>query len=146
MALSGIKILDLTRVLAGPYCTQLLSDLGARVIKLELPKLGDETRTWGPPWVKGMSTYFGSVNRNKESVAVDLRREEGRDVLNKLILDADVLVHNYLPDKEVKLGEEQERREGREERSDDRIQPQHRTNTLLLVASLLFSLIGRFRL
>ena len=104
MSLSNIKVLDLTRVLAGPYCTQLLADLGATVTKLE-PPLGDGTRKWGPPFLPGgMSTYFASVNRNKSSIAVDLKNPLSKPILEKLVAGADVLVHNFLPRQAAALG------------------------------------------
>jgi formyl-CoA transferase/CoA:oxalate CoA-transferase len=95
--LSGITVLDLTRVLSGPYCTMILGDLGARVIKVERPKRGDDTRAWGPPFAGGESTYFLSINRNKESVALDFQKPEGRAILERLIGRADVLVENFRP-------------------------------------------------
>ena len=76
--LAGVTILDLSRVLAGPYCTMLAADMGARVIKIEHPERGDDTRAWGPPFLDGESAYFLSVNRNKESVALDFKTTEGR--------------------------------------------------------------------
>ncbi len=96
-ALDGITVLDLTRVLSGPYCTMLLGDMGARVIKIERPGRGDDTRAWGPPFVDGESTYFLSVNRNKESVTLDFQVPEGRAVLDDLIARSDVLVENFRP-------------------------------------------------
>jgi crotonobetainyl-CoA:carnitine CoA-transferase CaiB-like acyl-CoA transferase len=95
--LDGLTVLDLTRVLSGPYCTMLLADMGARVIKIERPGRGDETRTWGPPFVAGESTYFLSINRNKESVTLDFKMPAGRDALDRLIARADVLVENFRP-------------------------------------------------
>ena len=92
-----ITVLDLTRVLSGPYCTMLLADLGARVIKIEQPGKGDDTRAWGPPFVSGESAYFLSVNRNKESVTLDFKHPKGRAVLDQLIAKADVLVENFRP-------------------------------------------------
>lgn len=93
-ALEGITIVDLTQALAGPYCTQLLADFGARVIKIERPGSGDQSRGWGPPFVEGESTYFMGINRNKESLTLDLGRPEAREVLDRLIEVADVLIHN----------------------------------------------------
>ena len=93
-ALAGFKVIDLTRVLGGPYCTQILSDYGAEVIKIEPPQ-GDEVRDWGPPFKDGLSAYFAGVNRNKRSVALDLRQEAGREVLVRLLEDADVLIENF---------------------------------------------------
>lgn len=95
--LSGITVLDLTRVLSGPYCTMVLADLGARVIKVEHPGKGDDTRQWGPPFVGAESAYFLSVNRNKESLTLDFKHPQGRGVLERLIDRADVLVENFKP-------------------------------------------------
>jgi crotonobetainyl-CoA:carnitine CoA-transferase CaiB-like acyl-CoA transferase len=95
--LAGLTILDLTRVLSGPYCTMLLADMGARVIKVEQPGRGDDTRAWGPPFVGVESAYFLSINRNKESVTVDFKTREGRDILERLAGRADVLVENFRP-------------------------------------------------
>ncbi|ADW23015.1 CaiB/BaiF CoA transferase family protein [Thermus scotoductus] len=92
--LSGIQVLDLSRVLAGPLCTMILADLGAEVIKVE-PPWGDETRGWGPPFVKGESAYFLSVNRGKKSLALDLKTLEGQEVVRRLAQRADVLVENF---------------------------------------------------
>jgi crotonobetainyl-CoA:carnitine CoA-transferase CaiB-like acyl-CoA transferase len=96
LPLDGVLVADFTRILAGPLCTQLLADFGARVIKVEEPR-GDETRRWGPPFVNGISAYFLSVNRGKESVAIDLKSDEGRAFAGALIERADVVVDNYLP-------------------------------------------------
>jgi formyl-CoA transferase len=97
--LEGIKILDLSRVLAGPWCTQLLADLGAEVIKIERPGSGDDTRHWGPPWhgegERRVSAYFLSCNRGKKSAAIDLAQPEGTALVRKLGLEADVLVENF---------------------------------------------------
>jgi crotonobetainyl-CoA:carnitine CoA-transferase CaiB-like acyl-CoA transferase len=94
-------VLDLSRVLAGPLCTMILGDLGADVVKIERPGGGDDTRQWGPPWVDGAegreSAYYLSVNRNKRSVAADLKGEAGRALVRRLARDADVLVENFLP-------------------------------------------------
>jgi crotonobetainyl-CoA:carnitine CoA-transferase CaiB-like acyl-CoA transferase len=99
--LSGIRVLDLTRVLAGPLCTMTLGDLGAEVIKIERPGAGDDTRSWGPPWAAGPegreSAYYLCVNRNKRSAAVDLKDGEGRALVRSLARGADVLVENYAP-------------------------------------------------
>ena len=94
--LHGIRVLDLSRVLAGPYCTMVLGDLGADVIKVELPE-GDETRAWGPPFAEGESAYYLCVNRNKRSIVVDFKTAEGRDILSRLIKQSDVLVENFRP-------------------------------------------------
>ena len=93
-ALAGFKVVDLTRVLGGPYCTQILSDHGAEVIKVEPPQ-GDEVRDWGPPFKAGLSAYFAGVNRNKRSVGLDLRGAAGQEVLFRLLEDADVMIDNY---------------------------------------------------
>src|SRR5690606_41814307 len=95
--LAGITILDLTRVLSGPYCTMLAADMGARVIKIEHPRRGDDTRAWGPPFQQGESAYYLSINRNKESVALDYTTPEGRRTLDALIARADVVVENFRP-------------------------------------------------
>jgi formyl-CoA transferase/CoA:oxalate CoA-transferase len=95
--LSGFTIVDLTRVLSGPYCTMILADLGARVIKVEQPGKGDDTRAWGPPFLGEESAYFLSINRNKESVTLDFKPAAGREVLERLIAKADVLVENFRP-------------------------------------------------
>jgi crotonobetainyl-CoA:carnitine CoA-transferase CaiB-like acyl-CoA transferase len=95
--LAGLTVVDLTRVLSGPYCTMLLSDMGARVIKIEQPGRGDDTRAWGPPFVSGESAYFLSINRGKESLTLDLKHPEGRRVLDALLDRADVLVENFRP-------------------------------------------------
>jgi crotonobetainyl-CoA:carnitine CoA-transferase CaiB-like acyl-CoA transferase len=102
--LTGITVLDLTRVLSGPYCTMLLADMGARVIKVEHPVRGDDTRAWGPPFIAGESTYFLSVNRNKESVTLDFKHTAGRRVLDALIARADVVVENFRPGTLARLG------------------------------------------
>ena len=93
-ALEGFRVVDLTRVLGGPYCTQILGDHGAEIIKVEPPQ-GDETRDWGPPFAGDYSSYFAGVNRNKRSIALDLSREEGRAVVMRMLEDADALVENF---------------------------------------------------
>lgn len=95
--LDGITVLDLTRVLSGPYCTMLLGDMGARVIKVEQPGTGDDTRAWGPPFVAGESAYFLGINRNKESLTLNFKHAQGRAILDQLIARADVLVENFRP-------------------------------------------------
>jgi len=102
--LDGITVLDLTRVLSGPYCTMLLADMGARVIKVEQPGKGDDTRAWGPPFLEGESAYFLSINRNKESVTLDFKHPDGRALLEQLIAKADVVVENFRPGTLTKLG------------------------------------------
>jgi crotonobetainyl-CoA:carnitine CoA-transferase CaiB-like acyl-CoA transferase len=94
-ALEGLKVIDLSRVLGGPYCAQMLADHGADVVKIEPPQ-GDETRLWGPPFdAEGISAYFAGINRNKRTMALDLSKPAGRDVLLKLLKDADVLIENF---------------------------------------------------
>jgi formyl-CoA transferase len=102
-ALAGLKIIDLTRVLGGPYCTMILSDHGAEVIKIEPPQ-GDEVREWGPPFQGDAASYFIGVNRNKQSLALDLGKPAGREVLLRLLQDADVLVENFKPGSMEKWG------------------------------------------
>ncbi len=92
--LEGIRVLDLTQSVAGPYCTMILGDLGADVVKVERPDGGDDTRSWGPPYWGEESTTFLALNRNKRSVALDLKRTEGQKILRELLQRADVLVHN----------------------------------------------------
>ncbi|MFB6465557.1 CaiB/BaiF CoA transferase family protein [Cytobacillus sp. Hz8] len=94
-ALEGIKVLDLTRVLAGPHCTMILGDLGADVIKVEAPGGSDETREWGPPFQNGVSAYYLCANRNKRSITVNLKTEKGREIIRSLVKEADVLIHNF---------------------------------------------------
>ena len=116
--LDGILVLDLTRVLSGPYCTMLLGDMGARVIKIEQPGKGDDTRAWGPPFLyasghtppaggpegAGESAYFLSINRNKESVTLDFKSAEGRAILDRLLARCDVVVENFRPGTLARLG------------------------------------------
>jgi formyl-CoA transferase len=102
--LDGIRVLDLTRVLAGPYCAMFLGDLGAEVIKIEQPGVGDDTRGWGPPFTGGESAYFLCVNRNKKSVAIDLKAQEGIGLLRLLAERADVLIENFRPGTMERLG------------------------------------------
>ena len=93
-ALAGIKVIDLTRVLGGPYCTQMLGDHGADIVKIEPPQ-GDETRGWGPPFQDGAASYFIGVNRNKRGIVLDLSKPQGREVMFRLLETADVLVENF---------------------------------------------------
>ncbi|KAB0342807.1 hypothetical protein FD754_019733 [Muntiacus muntjak] len=102
--LEGVKILDLTRVLAGPFTTMNLGDLGAEVIKVERPGAGDDTRTWGPPFVGTESTYFLSVNRNKKSIAVNIKDPKGVKIVKELAAVCDVFVENYVPGKLSSMG------------------------------------------
>ena len=102
--LDDLFVLDLSRILSGPFCTMMLGDMGARVVKVEPPPRGDDTRLWGPPFVNGISTYFLSINRNKRSIGLNLKSPEGQDVLWKLVERADVLVENFRPGVLEKLG------------------------------------------
>ncbi|KAK2750942.1 hypothetical protein FQN57_000016 [Myotisia sp. PD_48] len=106
LPLAGIRVLDMTRVLAGPYCTQILGDLGAEVVKIEHPTRGDDTRAWGPPYAKytdeskdgpGESAYYLAVNRNKKSLALSFAHPSGIEILHKLAKESDVFVENYIP-------------------------------------------------
>ena len=115
-ALEGVRVLDLTRVLAGPYCAQNLADLGAEVIKVERPASathggGDDTRTWGPPYVKGedgndtsVSTYYVAANRGKRSIAIDLASAEGQRLVRDLAVTCDVVIENYKVGQLAKYG------------------------------------------
>ncbi len=96
-ALSDLTILDFTRILAGPYCTQMLADHGASVIKIEQPGQGDGTRQWGPPWLGDQAAYFLSVNRNKRSLTLNLKHAEGQAIARSLAQRADVLIENFMP-------------------------------------------------
>jgi crotonobetainyl-CoA:carnitine CoA-transferase CaiB-like acyl-CoA transferase len=102
--LAGIKVLDLTRILAGPYCTQALADAGADVVKVEEPRKGDDTRGWGPPFVEGESCYFLAVNRGKRSLTLDLKQARGRELLAALVRTSDVLAENFRPGTLDRLG------------------------------------------
>jgi crotonobetainyl-CoA:carnitine CoA-transferase CaiB-like acyl-CoA transferase len=93
--LEGIKVLDLTRVLAGPYCTMILGDLGAEVIKVEGPDMKDETRAWGPPYVGGESAYYLCANRNKQAITLNLKTEKGQEIFRKLAMQSDVVIQNF---------------------------------------------------
>ena len=111
LPLSGVRVFDLTRILAGPTCTQLLGDLGADIIKVEKPFVGDDTRTWGPPYVKDRlgndtteSAYYLSANRNKRSVTIDLSRPAGIELAKKFIEKSDVLIENFKVGGLAKLG------------------------------------------
>lgn len=96
--LDGVRILDLSRVLAGPYCTQFLGEMGAEVVKVEPPERGDDTRSWGPPFLDGgEGLYFMAANRNKRGIAMDLKTERGREIVRSLAGSADVLVENFRP-------------------------------------------------
>jgi len=102
--LDDIFVLDLSRILSGPFCTMMLGDMGATVVKVEPPPRGDDTRLWGPPFINGISTYFLSINRNKRSIGLNLKSPQGQEVLWKLVDRADVLVENFRPGVLDKLG------------------------------------------
>ncbi|XP_035174664.1 succinate--hydroxymethylglutarate CoA-transferase isoform X9 [Oxyura jamaicensis] len=102
--LDGVRILDLTRVLAGPFATMNLGDLGAEVIKVEKPGAGDDTRAWGPPFVGTESVYFLSVNRNKKSIAINMKNSRGAKIIRELAAVSDVFVENYIPGKLAEIG------------------------------------------
>lgn len=102
--LAGLRVLDLSRVLAGPFCTQLLGDMGAEIIKVERPGSGDDTRQWGPPWFHGESAYFLSCNRNKKSLTLNLKSDQGRELIKKLAAQSDILVENFKTGEMAKLG------------------------------------------
>ncbi len=102
--LENIRVLDLSRVLAGPYCTMLMGDMGADVVKVERPGKGDDTRGYGPPFLNGESTYFMSANRNKRSITLDIKNEQGHRILKSLVTRADVLVENFRPGTLDRLG------------------------------------------
>ena len=103
-ALEGLRVLDLTRALAGPYCTLMLGDYGADVIKIEVPGTGDDTRGWGPPYIGDQSAYFLQVNRNKRSMTLNLKDERAREVFMSLAKGADVVVENFTPGVVNRLG------------------------------------------
>ncbi len=102
--LEGIRVIDLSRIVVGPYCTMVLGDMGADVIKIEMPETGDDTRMWGPPFAGGESAYFISLNRNKRSLTLNLKTEKGKNILRRLIADADVLIENFRMGTLDKLG------------------------------------------
>jgi formyl-CoA transferase len=102
--LAGVRVLDLTRILAGPLCTMLLGDMGADVIKVEQPGKGDDTRGWGPPFVGSEAAYFLGVNRNKRSMTLDLKAPQGLDILKQLVVKADILIDNFKPGTLERLG------------------------------------------
>jgi crotonobetainyl-CoA:carnitine CoA-transferase CaiB-like acyl-CoA transferase len=102
--LLSLRVLDLSRVLAGPYCTMLLADLGADVVKVERPGQGDDTRAWGPPYAGDQAAYFLALNRGKRSVALDLARPEGQEVAHRLARSADVVIENFRPGTAERLG------------------------------------------
>jgi formyl-CoA transferase len=102
--LNGLRVLDLTRALAGPFCSMMLGDMGADVIKVEQPGVGDNSRAWGPPFLGGESSYFLSVNRNKQSIAINMRDPRGAEVLRRLVAECDVLLENFVPGTLDRLG------------------------------------------
>ena len=110
--LEGLRVVDLTRVLSGPYCTMQLGDLGAEVIKVERPGEGDDTRSFAPPFQGDQAAYFLSVNRNKKSITLDMKSERGKEVLWRLIDVSDVLVENFRPGAMDRLGSRLRCREG----------------------------------
>src|SRR5947208_4734930 len=102
--LQDLRVVDLSRVLAGPYCTMVLADLGADVVKIERPGAGDETRSWGPPYVGGESAYYLSINRTKRSCALDLKDGRARELAAELCAQADVVIENFRPGTADALG------------------------------------------
>lgn len=104
LPLAGIKVLDFTRILSGPYCTMMLGDMGADIIKIEMRGSGDDTRYWAPPYVGKESVYFLSVNRNKKSITLDLKSKEGKEIVKKLIKKSDIVVENFRAGVMQKLG------------------------------------------
>ena len=104
LPLKGLRVVDLTRDFAGPFCTMILADLGAEVVKVERPGSGDETRSWGPPFVNGQSCYFLSINRGKKSIVLDLKRRDAQRIVQRLIVDSDIFVESFRPGSLKKLG------------------------------------------
>ncbi|MEO6143810.1 MAG: CoA transferase, partial [Dermatophilaceae bacterium] len=104
LPLEGIRVADFTQALSGPYCTMLLADLGADVVKVEMPGRGDDSRHWGPPFVGDTAAYFLAVNRNKRSIELDLRSPGGREAAAALVASSDVLVENWRPGTAARLG------------------------------------------
>ena len=102
--LEGIRVLDLTRALAGPFCTLMLGDYGADIIKIELPGSGDDTRTWGPPFIGEESAYFLSINRNKRSLTLNFKEPQAVEIFLKLVRESDVIVENFTPGVMARLG------------------------------------------
>jgi formyl-CoA transferase len=103
-ALEDVKVLDLSRILAMPYCSMMLGDLGAEIIRVERPGSGDETRHWGPPWAGEQSAYYLSINRNKKSITVDLKKKEGQEIIRRLAQQSDILLENFLPGSLAEMG------------------------------------------
>ncbi len=104
LPLAGINVLDFSQILAGPFCTMLLADMGAEVIKIEKPNGGDDTRRYGPPFIEGESAAFLTLNRNKRSIVLDLKTEQGLDVVRRMLADADVMIHNFRPGAIERIG------------------------------------------
>jgi len=102
--IEGIRVLDLSRIIAGPFCSQILGDMGAEVIKVEQPGVGDDSRTWGPPFLNGESAYFFCINRNKKSITVDMKNPRGKAIIRELAKRSDVLLENFKPGTLAKLG------------------------------------------
>ena len=97
LPLQDIKVIDFSQILAGPFCTMLLADMGADVIKIEKPNGGDDTRRYGPPFIEGESAAFLTLNRNKRSIVLDLKSEQGLAIVRHMLEDADVMIHNFRP-------------------------------------------------
>jgi len=104
LPLEGVRVLDLSRILTGPFCSMILADLGVEVIKVEMPGRGDDTRLWGPPFIDGESAYFLCLNRNKKSITLNLENEKGREILYKLARKCDVFLENFKPGVTKRLG------------------------------------------
>ncbi|XP_002125098.2 succinyl-CoA:glutarate CoA-transferase-like [Ciona intestinalis] len=102
--LNGVRVLDMSRILAGPFATMILGDMGAEIVKLEHPEVGDGTRDWGPPFLGSESAYFISINRNKKSVGVNIKHKKGADIIKKLVKKSDVLMENYIPGQLDRMG------------------------------------------
>jgi crotonobetainyl-CoA:carnitine CoA-transferase CaiB-like acyl-CoA transferase len=102
--LAGVKVLDLTSSIAGPYAGQLLADMGATVVKVEKPGTGDDARAWGPPFLHGESLWFMSVNRGKQSLTLDINAPQGQEVLKELVIECDVVLLNLVARAQRKLG------------------------------------------
>ena len=104
LPLENLRVLDLTRALTGPYCTQMLGDMGADIIKVEQPNVGDNSRAWGPPFVGGESTYFLSINRNKRSITLDLRHPDCAEIMRAMVAQSDIVIENFVPGHMQKYG------------------------------------------
>ena len=102
--LTHMRVLDMTRALTGPYCTQMLGDMGADIIKVEQPKVGDNSRAWGPPFVGSESTYYLSINRNKRSMTLDLRHPDSAQIMRTLVAQSDIVIENFVPGHMAKYG------------------------------------------